>query len=123
MLVFNPTRRLAIVAAFIPIIFLYLMFTFRLHLLIPSVATWPTQHQIMTQFAAYTRHRLFPWTIKQDKLREGLANSHHRTRFRRHIVAVGDLHGDMENAKKVLQFSGVVDEEGDWTGDVDFFVQ
>jgi len=29
----------------------------------------------------------------------------------------------MENAKKVLQFSGVVDEEGDWTGDVDFFVQ
>ena len=29
----------------------------------------------------------------------------------------------MGNARKVLQFSGVVDEEGDWTGDVDFFVQ
>jgi hypothetical protein len=43
--------------------------------------------------------------------------------FVRHIVAVGDLHGDMPNAKRVLQLSGVVDEHGDWTGNVDFFVQ
>ncbi|KAH8814692.1 Metallo-dependent phosphatase-like protein [Flagelloscypha sp. PMI_526] len=40
-----------------------------------------------------------------------------------HIVAVGDLHGDMPNARRVLNFAGVVDDFGDWTGDVDFFVQ
>ncbi|EEB94583.1 hypothetical protein MPER_06582, partial [Moniliophthora perniciosa FA553] len=43
--------------------------------------------------------------------------------FTRHIVAVGDLHGDFSNALKVLQFSGVVDDYGNWTGNADFFVQ
>lgn len=46
-----------------------------------------------------------------------------RLPFSRHIVAVGDLHGDMPNARKVLTFAGVVNERGDWSGDVDFFVQ
>ncbi|PFH47947.1 hypothetical protein AMATHDRAFT_150898 [Amanita thiersii Skay4041] len=46
-----------------------------------------------------------------------------REPFYRHIIAVGDLHGDMANARKVLQFSGVVDEFGNWTGNADFFVQ
>ncbi len=46
-----------------------------------------------------------------------------RTKFTRHIVAVGDLHGDMPNARRVLQFSSVTDDNGDWSGDVDFFVQ
>ena len=41
----------------------------------------------------------------------------------RRIVAVGDLHGDMPNALKVLQLGGVVDEYGNWTGDVDYLVQ
>ena len=43
--------------------------------------------------------------------------------FTRRIVAVGDLHGDMPNAQQVLQMAGVVDEEGNWSGGVDFFVQ
>lgn len=43
--------------------------------------------------------------------------------FVRRIVAVGDLHGDFGNARKVLEMSGVIDEEGKWTGQVDFFVQ
>lgn len=43
--------------------------------------------------------------------------------FTRHIVAVGDLHGDYPNALRVLNFSGVVDGSGDWSGNVDFFVQ
>lgn len=43
--------------------------------------------------------------------------------FVRRIVAVGDLHGDFDNARKVLEMSGVIDEGGKWTGDVDFFVQ
>ncbi|THH05860.1 hypothetical protein EW145_g4488 [Phellinidium pouzarii] len=41
----------------------------------------------------------------------------------RRIVAVGDLHGDFGNALKVLQMAGVVDTAGDWTGDVELFVQ
>ncbi|RPD60099.1 Metallo-dependent phosphatase [Lentinus tigrinus ALCF2SS1-7] len=43
--------------------------------------------------------------------------------FVRRIVAVGDLHGDMPNALEVLQMAGVVDDNGDWSGEVDFFVQ
>ena len=43
--------------------------------------------------------------------------------FVRRIVAVGDIHGDFGNALKVLRMSGVIDEEGRWTGLVDFFVQ
>ncbi|KAJ6531938.1 Metallo-dependent phosphatase-like protein [Mycena capillaripes] len=46
-----------------------------------------------------------------------------RAPYTRHIVAVGDLHGDMPNAQTVLRFSGVVDEFGNWTGNADFFVQ
>ncbi|KAI0690144.1 Metallo-dependent phosphatase-like protein [Cytidiella melzeri] len=44
-------------------------------------------------------------------------------RFKRRIVAVGDLHGDIGNARKVLNMAGVVDKEGNWSGGVDFFVQ
>lgn len=43
--------------------------------------------------------------------------------FVRHIVAVGDLHGDLPNARRVLHFSGIVDEYGNWTGHADFFIQ
>lgn len=43
--------------------------------------------------------------------------------FTRRIVAVGDLHGDLPNARKVLQMTNVVDEHGNWTGNVDYFVQ
>jgi hypothetical protein len=43
--------------------------------------------------------------------------------FTRRIVAVGDLHGDLVNMKKVLKMAGVLNETGDWSGNVDFFVQ
>ena len=43
--------------------------------------------------------------------------------FTRKIVAVGDLHGDLPNAQRVLELAGVVDQDGNWSGDVDFFVQ
>ncbi|EIN04810.1 Metallo-dependent phosphatase [Punctularia strigosozonata HHB-11173 SS5] len=43
--------------------------------------------------------------------------------FTRRIVAVGDLHGDIGNAQKVLNMAGVVDQHGNWSGDIDFFVQ
>lgn len=43
--------------------------------------------------------------------------------YSKKIVAVGDLHGDMLNALKVLQMAHVVDASGDWSGEIDFFVQ
>ncbi|KAF8994524.1 hypothetical protein BDZ89DRAFT_1179606, partial [Hymenopellis radicata] len=43
--------------------------------------------------------------------------------YTRHIVSVGDLHGDFPNARKVLQFSGVTDDKGAWSGVVDYYVQ
>ena len=43
--------------------------------------------------------------------------------YRRRIVAVGDLHGDLPNAYKVLKMAGVVTKDGHWSGDVDYFVQ
>lgn len=46
-----------------------------------------------------------------------------RPRFTRRIVAVGDIHGDIENAARVLQMAGVVDEDGNWSGNIDVFVQ
>ena len=64
------------------------------------------------------RHKLWPWTIDVDKARDS-----ERLPFSRRIVAVGDLHGDLSNARRVLDFSGVIDEYGDWSGDIDFFVQ
>lgn len=46
-----------------------------------------------------------------------------RPRFSRRIIAVGDIHGDLYNAGRVLQMAGVVDEDGNWSGNVDVFVQ
>ena len=39
------------------------------------------------------------------------------------IIAVGDLHGDIGNAQMVLEMARVVDSYGNWSGDVDVFVQ
>ncbi|KIJ52500.1 hypothetical protein M422DRAFT_26084 [Sphaerobolus stellatus SS14] len=39
------------------------------------------------------------------------------------LVAVGDLHGDYDNALKVLQMANVVDKNENWSGKVDYFVQ
>ena len=65
--------------------------------------------------------------IEKEDLVEELVNAevdgHVEGQFERRIVAVGDLHGDYPNALKVLQMSNVVDAQGNWTGDVDIFVQ
>ncbi|KAF8340427.1 Metallo-dependent phosphatase-like protein [Cantharellus anzutake] len=43
--------------------------------------------------------------------------------FFRRVVAVGDLHGDLPNALKVLKMNNVIDDNHQWTGEVDFLVQ
>lgn len=50
-------------------------------------------------------------------------NINELSKFTRKIVAVGDLHGDLKNALKVLKMSDVVDEKGDWSGKIDVFAQ
>ncbi|RKP10214.1 Metallo-dependent phosphatase-like protein [Thamnocephalis sphaerospora] len=42
---------------------------------------------------------------------------------RRRIIAVGDLHGDMESALSVLRMANVVDENGKWVGNNTVLVQ
>ena len=46
-----------------------------------------------------------------------------RPRFTRKVIAVGDIHGDIGNAERILQMAGVVDEYNNWSGNVDVFVQ
>ena len=129
MVILNPTRRMAILFAFIPMIALYLIYNFKLHLFINSISTWPTQRQIVTEISTFARHKLFPWTITEDAEREAADEAaaqlelSGRVPFTRHIVAVGDLHGDLPNARRVLRFANVIDDFGDWSGEVDFFVQ
>ncbi|KAF8529881.1 Metallo-dependent phosphatase-like protein [Gautieria morchelliformis] len=51
------------------------------------------------------------------------APEHVEGQYIRRIVAVGDLHGDYDNALKVLRMADVVDANGSWTGNIDYFVQ
>lgn len=133
MLVTNETRRKAILYGFLPLLALVAVFSLKIHLLVPSVTTWPTQREIARDLATIAKHKLWPWTVdsydageREQEIQgevEGGEITLGREPFSRHIVAVGDLHGDLPNARKVLKFAGVTDEKGDWSGDVDFFVQ
>lgn len=60
------------------------------------------------------------WTLGVD---EGGSGADDGEVLRTRLVAVGDLHGDIGNARQVLHMAGVVDAAGKWTGDVDVFVQ
>lgn len=51
------------------------------------------------------------------------APEHVEGQYIRRIVAMGDLHGDYDNALNVLKMADVVDENGSWTGNIDYFVQ
>ena len=129
MVIFNTTRRRAILFAFFPIMILYLIYTLKLHLFVPAITTWPSQRQIITELTTLVRHKLWPWTTEADQLEEYYKELEYqqekaaRVPFSRHIVAVGDLHGDLPNARRVLKFSNVIDDSGDWSGEVDFLVQ
>ncbi|WRT65428.1 uncharacterized protein IL334_002371 [Kwoniella shivajii] len=43
--------------------------------------------------------------------------------FRQRLVAVGDLHGDIANAKKVLRMTNIIDDQSNWSGGTDILVQ
>lgn len=112
----------------------YVLYSLKLHHILPSITTWPTEQRFALDLDNLARHKILPWLF-EAKHTKGAANvedkddedeyydDEKRAPFSRHIVAVGDLHGDMPNARKVLTFAGVINELGDWSGDVDFFVQ
>jgi len=62
-------------------------------------------------------------SIFQNYLQESQTSLQAAPFFTRKIIAVGDLHGDLPNALKVLQMAHVVDAHGNWSGEIDFFVQ
>lgn len=77
----------------------------------------------LTQKNEFASERSASSTTLEDSRDETDSEGDVEGQFVRRIVAVGDLHGDYPNALKVLQMSHVVDAQGNWTGDVDFFVQ
>ncbi|WVR04071.1 hypothetical protein IAU60_001070 [Kwoniella sp. DSM 27419] len=46
-----------------------------------------------------------------------------RAAFRQRLVAVGDLHGDIHNAEKVLRMASVIDDRSEWVAGTDILVQ
>ncbi|KAJ6623944.1 Metallo-dependent phosphatase-like protein [Mycena sp. CBHHK59/15] len=117
-----PTRPLALIALFIG--FYYLVAHLKLHKtpLIQEALGAPVA-ALSAYVPIYNQLTDQSTQSSQEALNVVTQSSSKRAPFTRHIVAVGDLHGDMKNAQTVLQFSGVVDEFGNWTGDADFFVQ
>jgi hypothetical protein len=88
----------------------------------PIVIVYVVYHlQLQFSFALPTLQDPFSLVYPFTSSHTPLASQ--RNEFTRHIVAVGDLHGDLPNAERVLRFSGVVDDFGDWSGNVDVFVQ
>ncbi|KAJ4480002.1 Metallo-dependent phosphatase-like protein [Lentinula aciculospora] len=85
------------------------------------------QHAYTEHLAHLPAHKPFSGDVVVEEKSQVLLNSPDEINglqsFTRHIVAVGDLHGDLPNALRVLRFSQVVDGDGNWAGNVDFFVQ
>ncbi|KAG6899961.1 hypothetical protein C0993_004862 [Termitomyces sp. T159_Od127] len=106
-----------------PLVIFYLSYTLQLHNLFPQ---FKDMNELRTLLSSAFFFVFKPplgsstWNELIAKVQEGGSG---RKPFARRIVAVGDLHGDLPNARKVLQFSGVTDDLGNWSGNVDFFVQ
>lgn len=101
----------------VPLVALYCIYILQLHLLIPQAISALPKEYLSLEFLVYGPVGVRYWQRAKGDAAPRLQP------FVRHIVAVGDLHGDLPNARKVLQFAGVVDKEGNWTGNADYFVQ
>jgi hypothetical protein len=93
---------------------------------------------LATVYAAYSFQSLAPsllsyWQLFWPQSPQS-SSSHHPNHiilpservqggFTHRIVAVGDLHGDLPNALKVLKMANVINEDGNWSGEIDSFVQ
>jgi Calcineurin-like phosphoesterase len=102
--------------------------TYAVSFVAPIVIVYVVYHlQLQFSFALPTLQvplsLVYPFTSSSSHTPHASQSDTSRNEFTRHIVAVGDLHGDLPNAERVLRFSGVVDDFGDWSGNVDVFVQ
>ncbi|KAF5342351.1 hypothetical protein D9611_001933 [Ephemerocybe angulata] len=133
--------RTLVAVALVAISLVYCLHSLRLHLLIPkdeaihwvsetlkhSVPLGDKIHSLINSKlaqgyadAAASKAKAQPEESLTSKIQRYKGS---RTPYTRHIVAVGDLHGDLPNARRVLKFSDVIDEYDNWSGNVDFFVQ
>ncbi|EGN91917.1 hypothetical protein SERLA73DRAFT_191838 [Serpula lacrymans var. lacrymans S7.3] len=100
-------------------------FGFKLPLAVSTFVTF-VQAQIQAPFSTGQQNTDELSTHQSpEKVVDVESNGHADARapYSRHIIAVGDIHGDFDNAQKVLQMAGVVDENNEWSGKVDVFVQ
>lgn len=99
----------------------------------PHLGTGPRRSAILSTLIDYVQAAVYaPFATQQHPLsaeqtvdadNSEVTIDEPRPHFSRRIVAVGDIHGDLINAERVLQMAGVVDEDGYWSGNVDVFVQ
>jgi hypothetical protein len=105
-------RRTLFLVTITPLILFLLLYRLEFDVVLPDMTRLASGSRVLVGQLSALLYR------PKASVKSGLAKP-----FVRHIVAVGDLHGDLPNARRVLQFSGVVDEYGNWTGHADFFVQ
>jgi 3',5'-cyclic AMP phosphodiesterase CpdA len=43
--------------------------------------------------------------------------------YRQRLIAIGDLHGDLDHTKQVLQMTNLIDDDSQWIGGRDILVQ
>ncbi|KAF5382177.1 hypothetical protein D9615_004405 [Tricholomella constricta] len=105
-----------------PLVALYFVYTLQLHVIVPELTDIKEYPGLFLKVFFYVFKPPLGSAGYED-LFQKIRSGDTREPFVRHVVAVGDLHGDLPNARKVLQFSGVTDDFGNWTGHADFFVQ
>lgn len=94
----------------------------------PSIASSYQRYILLFLFIGFIYFLILQAPDDDEDNNEGKLPPVHRDpvpepHYERKIVGIGDLHGDLPNALKVLQMTGVIDEHAHWTGDVDFLVQ
>ncbi|KAH6913354.1 Metallo-dependent phosphatase-like protein, partial [Coprinopsis sp. MPI-PUGE-AT-0042] len=119
--------RILVFGAATSLVLLFLAHTWELHHLLPNNLDFINDLKETIQVQLRGGQHIVEQTVTETEALSysELIQSYRGSRkpFIRHIVAVGDLHGDLPNARKVLRFSDVVDADYNWSGNVDYFVQ
>lgn len=113
-----PHRTLFLAVLVPPLVVFYFIYVLQLHILVPAFTDGRSASQLLLKIFFFVFKPPLGGSSQLSPVNLG-----EPVPFVRHIVAVGDLHGDLPNARRVLQFSGVVDDFGNWTGHADYFVQ
>ncbi|WVF66710.1 hypothetical protein IAT40_001452 [Kwoniella sp. CBS 6097] len=101
-----PTRQTLLIISILTPLLIYL--------LISRYTSSPSVH---------VPHRPSPGTGSGRSKGDHSHNGNGRHAFRQRLVAVGDLHGDISNAQKVLRMASIIDDQANWVGGTDILVQ